>query len=136
MIYIFLSCRLDHNADSAFEKVNARFQAALDAIESKRQDVLSEVKRKRDDKKKVLEDQINIIKAEKSKVDSDVQAMQHQVEVRNITKKISELNCKLDMVSTLSDPRENSYIEYISDSDLERNHVSFILPNAMHFSVQ
>ena len=24
--------RLDHNADSAFEKVNARFQAALDAI--------------------------------------------------------------------------------------------------------
>ena len=122
---------MDHNADSAFEKVNARFQAALDAIESKRQDVLSEVKRKRDDKKKVLEDQINIIKAEKSKVDSDVQAMQHQVEVRNITKKISELNCKLDMVSTLSDPRENSYIEYISDSDLERNHVSFIFPNPM-----
>ena len=122
---------MDHNADSAFEKVNARFQAALDAIESKRQDVLSEVKRKRDDKKKVLEDQINIIKAEKSKVDSDVQAMQHQVEVRNITKKISELNCKLDMVSTLSDPRENSYIEYISDSDLERNHVSIIFPNPM-----
>ena len=122
---------MDHNADSAFEKVNARFQAALDAIESKRQDVLSEVKRKRDDKKKVLEDQINIIKAEKSKVDSDVQAMQHQVEVRNITKKISELNCKLDMVSTLSDPRENSYIEYISDSDLERNHVSFIFSNPM-----
>ena len=123
---------MDHNADSAFEKVNARFQAALDAIESKRQDVLSEVKRKRDDKKKVLEDQINIIKAEKSKVDSDVQAMQHQVEVRNITKKISELNCKLDMVSTLSDPRENSYIEYISDSDLERNHVSFIFPNPIY----
>lgn len=113
--------RLDHNADSAFENVNARFQAALDAIESKRQEVLSEVKRKRDDKKKVLEDQLNIIKAEKSKVDSDVQAMQHQVEVRNITKKISDLNCKLDMVSTLSEPRENSYIEYISDTD-ERNH--------------
>ena len=61
-------------------------------LESKRQEVLTEVKRKRDDKKKVLEDQLNIIKAEKSKVDSDVQAMQHQVEVRNITKKISELN--------------------------------------------
>ena len=27
--------RLDHNADSAFEKVNARFQAALDAIGKK-----------------------------------------------------------------------------------------------------
>jgi len=41
------------------------------------------------------------------------QNSQHQVEVRNITKKISDLNCKLDMVSTLSEPRENSYIEYV-----------------------
>jgi len=109
--------RLDHNADSAFEQVNARFQAALDSIEAKRTEVLSEVKRKKEEKKKVLEDQVGIIRAEKSKVDADVKAMQHQVEVRNITKKISDLNCKLDMVSTLSEPRENSYIEYISEAE-------------------
>jgi len=105
--------RLDHNADSAFEQVNARFQAAIEAIEAQRQKVLSEVKRKKDEKKKVLDDQLGIIKAEKTKVDSDVKAMEHHVEVRNITKKISDLNCKLDTVSTLSEPRENSYIEYL-----------------------
>ena len=55
---------------------------------------------------------VGIIKAEKAKVDSDVKTTQNQVEVRNITKKISDLNCKLDTVSTLSEPRENSYIEY------------------------
>lgn len=104
---------MDHNADSAFEQVNARFQAAIEAIEAQRQKVLSEVKRKKDDKKKVLDDQLGIIKAEKTKVDSDVKAMEHHVEVRNITKKISDLNCKLDTVSTLSEPRENSYIEYL-----------------------
>lgn len=38
------------------------------------------------------------------------------MEVRNITKKISDLNCKLDTVSTLSEPRENSYIEYVFDA--------------------
>ena len=43
------------------------------------------------------------------------QTMQHQVEVRNITKKISDLNCKLDSVSQLSEPRENSYIEFICE---------------------
>lgn len=111
-LYPFLF-RLDHNADSAFEQVNARFQAAIEAIEAQRQKVLSEVKRKKDDKKKVLDDQLGIIKAEKTKVDSDVKAMEHHVEVRNITKKISDLNCKLDTVSTLSEPRENSYIEYL-----------------------
>ncbi len=31
--------RLDHNADSAFENVNSKFQAALDVIEAKRQEV-------------------------------------------------------------------------------------------------
>merc|ERR1711976_323187 len=62
--------RLDHNADSAFEQVNARFQSAIEAIETQRQKVLSEVKRKKDDKKKVLDDQLGIIKAEKAKVDS------------------------------------------------------------------
>jgi hypothetical protein len=37
-------------------------------------------------------------------------AMKNQVEVRNITKKISQLNTKLDAVNQLSEPRENSYI--------------------------
>ncbi|CAG5126994.1 unnamed protein product, partial [Candidula unifasciata] len=34
------------------------------------------------------------------------------VEVRNITKKISDLNEKLDTTSTLSEPRENSFLRY------------------------
>ena len=38
--------------------------------------------------------------------------MKHQVEVRNITKKISQLNTKLDEVNKLAEPRENSYIEF------------------------
>ena len=48
--------------------------------------------------------------------------MQSQVEVRNITKKISDLNCKLDTVSTLSEPRENSYIEYMLSSSPNQRH--------------
>lgn len=65
--------KLDHNADEAFEAVNARFKLVLDAIEQKRQDVLGDVKLRRDEKKKILEDQLRLIQAEKSKVDSDVQ---------------------------------------------------------------
>ena len=57
--------------------------------------MLLDVKRKKDEKKKVLEEQLKIIAAEKVEVDSDVEKMKHQVEVRNITKKIIvELNNK------------------------------------------
>ena len=37
---------------------------------------------------------------------------QYQIEVRNITKKISDLNEKLDMSTTLSEPRENAFIRF------------------------
>ena len=97
--------RLDHNADAAFEKINVQFQAILDGVERTRQAVLSDAKRSKDEKRKILDEQLNIIQSEKNKVDQEVKSMQNQVEVRNITKKISDLNCKLDTVSTLSEPR-------------------------------
>jgi len=108
--------RLDHNADAAFEKINVQFQAILDGVERTRQAVLNDAKRSKDEKRKILDEQLNIIQSEKNKVDQEVKSMQNQVEVRNITKKISDLNCKLDTVSTLSEPRENSYIEYVLGS--------------------
>jgi len=104
--------RLDHNADEAFNTVNQLFEEVAAAVERRREQVLGEVKRKKDEKKKVLEEQLKIIQSEKSQVDKDVQAMKHQVEVRNITKKISHLNTKLDSVNQLSEPRENSYIQF------------------------
>ena len=64
--------RLDHNADAAFEKVNVQFQAILDGVEKTRQSVLAEVKRKKEEKRKILDEQINIIQSEKNKVDGEV----------------------------------------------------------------
>jgi len=104
--------RLDHNADQSFQTVNQLFEEVTSAVERRREEVLAEVKRKKDEKKKVLEEQLKIIQAEKAQVDKDVQAMKHQVEVRNITKKISHLNTKLDSVNQLNEPRENSYIVF------------------------
>lgn len=104
--------RLDHSADDSFASVNKLFEEVIDAVEKRRIEVLAEVKAKKDEKRKVLEEQLQIIEKEKMEVDSEVEELQQQVEVRNITKKISELNCKLDTISQLSEPRENSYIEF------------------------
>ena len=104
--------KLDHRGDAAYDEVREIFDEVLKAVEKRREEVLLDVKRKKDDKKRVLEEQLKIIASEKVEVDSDVEKMKHQVEVRNITKKISELNNKLDAVNQLSEPRENSYLVF------------------------
>jgi len=104
--------KLDHRGDEAYTEVGTLFDEVIEAVERRREEVLLEVKKRKDEKKKVLEEQLKIIQTEKADVDGDVEKMKHQVEVRNITKKIGDLNKKLDMVSQLSEPRENSYMEY------------------------
>merc|ERR550519_856679 len=104
--------RLDHSADDSFASVNKLFEEVIDAVEKRRIEVLAEVKAKKDEKRKVLEEQLQIIQKEKLEVDAEVEALQQQVEVRNITKKISDLNCKLDTISQLSEPRENSFMQF------------------------
>ena len=53
-----------------------------------------------------------------------------QVEVRNITKQISELNNKLDAVNHLSEPRENSYMMFCrNEGEDYTEHITNILRN-------
>ena len=104
--------RLDHSADDSFSSVNKLFDEVIDAVEKRRIEILAEVKLTKDTKKKVLEEQLQIIQKEKLEVESEVESLEQQVEVRNITKKISDLNSKLDTISQLSEPRENCYIEF------------------------
>merc|ERR1719220_1295444 len=104
--------RLDHRGDAAYDEVKDLFDSVVEAVERRREEVLLEVKRKKDEKRRVLEEQLKIIHAEKAEVDQEMEKMQHQIEVRNITKKISELNTKLDAVSQLAEPRENSFMEF------------------------
>lgn len=109
--------KLDHNADDAFDAVNNRFQDILDTVEKKRQEALQQIKEKRDEKKKVLEDQLQTIHNERKAIDTDVQVSQQQVDVKRITKAISELNEKVNTVSTLAEPIENYYIMYMVDEE-------------------
>ncbi|XP_013786616.2 tripartite motif-containing protein 2-like [Limulus polyphemus] len=104
--------KLDQNVDHSFELINRTFQEIINTVEKRRQEVLRMVKKIRDEKKQVLLDQLSMIQAEKSKVEQECHGLQHQVEVRDITKKISELNEKIDSVKNFMDPRENAFIKY------------------------
>jgi len=113
--------RLEHLADAAFNSVNRLFEELGDVMEKKRIEVIGEVRRRKDEKKQVLEQQLKQIEAEKSDVQTNVTTIKHQVDVKNVTTKISELNSKIEAISQLSEPRENSYIEFhrIGDKSFE-----------------
>jgi DNA-binding PucR family transcriptional regulator len=65
--------RLDHNAEAAFQAVNALFAEVMAAVERRREEVMAEVERKKEEKRRVLEEQLKIIHTEKAQVDKDVE---------------------------------------------------------------
>ncbi|XP_047481478.1 tripartite motif-containing protein 2-like isoform X1 [Penaeus chinensis] len=115
--------QLDHAVDNTFEDVNRAFQAIIDIIEQRRDAVISNVKKMRDEKKKVLQDQLDIIESERRKVQQECEGLQYQVEVRNITKKIAHLNTKIDSLSTLVEPRENAFLRFESQHNEAFEHI-------------
>lgn len=104
--------KLDQNADHAFEDINRTFQEIINVVDRRRQELLSYAKKMREDKRSVLREQLDIIETEKAKVETECCGLQYQVEVRNISKKINDLNEKIDAVNNLLDPRENCFIRY------------------------
>lgn len=79
-------------------------------VETRRQEMINAVALAAQEKRKVLEEQLTIIEGEKNKVEKECEGLQYQVEVRNITQRISCLGEKLDAASSLSEPRENSFL--------------------------
>ena len=63
--------RLDHSADDSFTSVNMIFDEVTAAVEKKRSEYLSLVKQKKDEKRKILENQLETIEKEKNLIDSE-----------------------------------------------------------------
>lgn len=103
---------VEASADRAADAVNHAFADVSAVVEQRRQTVLQALRKVRDDKQRVLKEQLDIIEAEKCKVEDECEGLQQQVEVRNITSKISDLNDKLDVCSTLAEPRENTFMQF------------------------
>ncbi|CAH1772261.1 unnamed protein product [Owenia fusiformis] len=104
--------KLEYNVEKTLDTANRSFEELISMMQNRRHDVLQRIRKVRDEKRKGLMEQLNMIQAEKTKVQSECNGLQYQVEVRNITKKISDLNEKLDSTSTLGEPRENAFIKY------------------------
>ena len=104
--------KLDQNSELAFEDINRTFQEIINIVDKRRQELLNNAKKIREDKRSVLREQLNAIEIEKSILESESSGFKYQVEVRNISKKINDLKDKLESINTMLDPKENCFLRF------------------------
>ncbi|XP_025084406.1 tripartite motif-containing protein 2-like [Pomacea canaliculata] len=127
--------QLELSVDKTLDSVNRSFQDVMAVVDRRRHECLQWVRKIREEKKNILKEQLDLIQAEKDKVQGECDGLQYQVEVRNITKKISDLNEKLDTTSTLSEPRENSFLKYEYKHNDALREIAKAIANFGHISV-
>ena len=109
-VKIELDC-LELLSEAALQSVNQLFEELGDALATKRLELIADLKRRKDEKAGVLARQVCEIEAERCLVAAAVVPSQQQrPEVKEVTRRICELNTKLELINSLADPRENHYI--------------------------
>ena len=65
----------------------------------------------------LIQEQLSIVQSEKAKVEQECSGLHTQLlDVRHISRRVNELNQKLDASTHLIEPRENSFLSYDADS--------------------
>ncbi|KAF6038629.1 hypothetical protein EB796_003075 [Bugula neritina] len=117
--------KLEVNSKVAIDAANQSFDALQALINKRRQEVLANIDNICGQKKRAFREQQQLIEAEKVKVERDCEGLESEMEVRHITKKIADLNERLDATSMLAEPRENAFITYQWEGQMEQLISSF-----------
>ena len=108
--------KLDHCADEAFAVVDEIFDEISKIVEKQRSEVLAQVKKTKDLKRKKLEEQLQTIKNEEMELGDD-----DEQEIIKINEKINNLNNKLKTFSSLSEPVDNFYLRFKPNTEADIN---------------
>ena len=91
--------RLEQHSDTAFNSVNRLFEELAELLEKKRVEMISEVRRRKTEKVRVLEEQLLQIQSEKCGVASELtSAKSNYLELRLREARICDLNAKLESI--------------------------------------
>ncbi|CAF1926760.1 unnamed protein product [Rotaria magnacalcarata] len=104
--------RLDSSMEKAAEAVNRSFNEIKSYVENRRNNLLQSLKTTKDHKLTVLNDQLNVIINEKSKIEHECAVFQQASDIHILTQRIQELNDRIERMSLLGEPRENSFMKF------------------------
>lgn len=110
--------KLESNCSDAVRDIEGAFERIRQIVEEREKELLDEAKKLHDHKKNVLLDQLKEIENEKSNLSSNsCVKVNNETDVKNLSKKISDLTEKNDMALALFTPRENCLICFENEND-------------------
>ncbi|XP_028042999.1 tripartite motif-containing protein 2-like isoform X2 [Bombyx mandarina] len=102
--------RLEAAATAADEAIDRHFAELRAALEKRHNELKSAAAAAASHKRKLLEEQLKLIDAEKSKVEAECSGLQQQVEVREVSSRAAALGARLGDAAALAEPRENAFL--------------------------
>lgn len=110
--------KLESNCSQAIEEIGAAFEKIKSIVEQREKDLLEQSKKLHEYKKNVLLEQLKTIENEKSTLNVKANVkINNETDVKNLSKKISDLTNKNDSALALFTPRENCFICFEKDND-------------------
>ncbi|XP_052753225.1 tripartite motif-containing protein 3-like [Galleria mellonella] len=102
--------RLEAAATAADEAIDRHFAELRAALDKRHSELKSAAAAAAAHKRKLLEEQLKLIDAEKSKVEAECSGLQQQVEVREVSSRAAALGARLGDAAALAEPRENAFL--------------------------
>ena len=110
--------KLESNCSDAVNDIEQAFERIRKIIEDREKELLDESKRLHEYKKNVLLEQLKTIENEKSSLNTNSSVkINNETDVKNLSKKISDLTEKNDTALALFTPRENCFICFENEND-------------------
>ncbi|CAH2232804.1 jg16587 [Pararge aegeria aegeria] len=102
--------RLEAAASAADEAIDRHFTELKAALDKRHSELKSAAQAAATHKRKLLEEQLKLIDAEKAKVEAECSGLQQQVEVREVSSRAAALGARLGDAAALAEPRENAFL--------------------------
>ncbi|XP_063383958.1 uncharacterized protein LOC134670191 [Cydia fagiglandana] len=102
--------RLEAAATAADDAIDRHFNELKAALEKRHSELKSAASAAATHKRKLLEEQLKLIDAEKTKVEAECSGLQQQVEVREVSSRAAALGARLGDAAALAEPRENAFL--------------------------
>ncbi|CAD5115327.1 DgyrCDS4310 [Dimorphilus gyrociliatus] len=120
---------INSNQEICENKIEELRTNLVEYVDGRIHEMLKLLTKTANEKKNSLNEQMNIVEKERSKIERECSdAVSRQLDVRNITQKISDITQRLEVANNIAEPRENSFMQFLWSNN-ELGNVKKLLNN-------